>query len=233
MLHSRNSNGRHRSALQQNNIKPGRQFTGRAHHLIEDMAGRPKSFDVDIALNAFVDVFWSKGYNATSIDDLQAVAGIKRGSFYAAFGGKKEVYRCVMDRYWADVAEIGLASLEDGETPIDGIAGFIRYVGAFMTENTARGCLLLSSAATTAPSQTDPTAVTSHMNRLKTRLTDNLKKDPTLATATPDHIEGICAYVLTILMGLNAMARTGHDTGAIRAAAEFAADTLQTKDVRS
>lgn len=178
-------------------------------------------------MNAFVDVFWSKGYNATSIDDLQDVAGIKRGSFYAAFGSKDEVFQSVLERYWNTVTEPGLTCLEQNKSALDGIADFVRHAGRSMSENSARGCLLLSSAPLSSTPPKDYGAVKERMTRLEQRLKDRLTADPVLAASGTDRIETIWAYILTVLMGLNAMARAGHDADAIRRAADLAASTLQ------
>lgn len=58
-----------------------------------------KNFDVDIARNRAKALFWSKGYEATSMDDLLKCMDINRGSFYATFGSKQDLYLDVLRRY--------------------------------------------------------------------------------------------------------------------------------------
>ncbi|MWC31174.1 TetR/AcrR family transcriptional regulator [Paenibacillus sp. MMS18-CY102] len=60
---------------------------------------RPREFDEQQALSAAMQVFWEKGYEATSISDLTASMGIQRPSLYAAFGGKKELFEAVLHKY--------------------------------------------------------------------------------------------------------------------------------------
>ncbi|MEL7529080.1 MAG: TetR/AcrR family transcriptional regulator, partial [Pseudomonadota bacterium] len=110
------------------------------------MAGRPKTFDTEEALEAFVDVFWTKGYQGTSVDDLQEAAGIKRGSFYAAFGCKDEVFNTVLQKYWDEATALGLKQMDAEAVPLKAVAALVRHVGLFMTRNTPRGCLLLTSS---------------------------------------------------------------------------------------
>src|SRR5215203_5543280 len=66
--------------------------------------GRPRNFALDEALEKAMVVFWSKGYEGTSIPDLTAAIGINRPSLYAAFGNKENLFRKVLDRYRTDPA---------------------------------------------------------------------------------------------------------------------------------
>src|SRR5580693_3838248 len=61
--------------------------------------GRPRSFDVDKALDRALQVFWRKGYEGTSLSDLTRAVGVNRPSLYAAFGDKEALFRKALDRY--------------------------------------------------------------------------------------------------------------------------------------
>ncbi len=58
-----------------------------------------KRFDPDRALEAALQVFWSRGYEQASAQDLVEAMGINRGSWYATFGSKAELYRLALQRY--------------------------------------------------------------------------------------------------------------------------------------
>src|SRR5258708_18681077 len=61
--------------------------------------GRPRSFDIDSALDRVLLVFWRKGYEGASLSDLTKAGGVNRPSLYAAFGDKKALFRKALDRY--------------------------------------------------------------------------------------------------------------------------------------
>ena len=61
--------------------------------------GRPRNFNIDIALEQALLLFWRKGYLGTSLTDLTEAMGINRPSLYAAFGNKETLFRKALDRY--------------------------------------------------------------------------------------------------------------------------------------
>lgn len=72
--------------------------------------GRPRSFDIDEALDRALEVFWRKGYEGASLPDLTAAMRINRPSLYAAFGNKEALFHKALDRYAAGpAAHVGKA----------------------------------------------------------------------------------------------------------------------------
>lgn len=64
--------------------------------------GRPRAFDAQRALARARDLFWARGYAATSIQDLVDELGVQRGSLYAAFGDKRDLYLKAVELYAAE-----------------------------------------------------------------------------------------------------------------------------------
>lgn len=60
---------------------------------------RPKEFDPDQIADAAMQVFWQRGYAATSIQDLVEGTGLSRSSLYNAFDSKHGLYTCALKRY--------------------------------------------------------------------------------------------------------------------------------------
>src|SRR5690348_10212571 len=61
--------------------------------------GRPRSFNLETALDRALQLFWKKGYEGTSLSDLTRAMHINRPSLYAAFGDKESLFRKTLDRY--------------------------------------------------------------------------------------------------------------------------------------
>ena len=64
--------------------------------------GRPREFDEEAALEAAMDAFWQKGYEATSLSDLCTCTGLHKGSLYQAFGDKHQLFMRALLHY-ADI----------------------------------------------------------------------------------------------------------------------------------
>ncbi len=58
--------------------------------------GRPRNFDENAALEKAIQVFWSKGYDGVTIDDLVAGMGVGRPSLYSVFGDKRTIFLRVL-----------------------------------------------------------------------------------------------------------------------------------------
>src|SRR6185312_10353403 len=85
---------------------------------------RPRAFDEAQVLGAAADVFWAKGYEATSTRDLSAVTGLTTSSIYAAFGDKRELFHRALDHYLTQTLRANIARLEQGASPSRAIADF-------------------------------------------------------------------------------------------------------------
>jgi AcrR family transcriptional regulator len=61
--------------------------------------GRPRAFDLDLAVDRALELFWRQGYAATTVADLTTAIGINPPSLYKAFGSKQELFERVVHRY--------------------------------------------------------------------------------------------------------------------------------------
>src|ERR1700756_2736903 len=99
--------------------------------------GRPRSFDELEALERATQVFWAKGYDGVTIDDLVDAMGVGRPSLYAIFGDKRTLFLRVL-RAYAEKKGAGAAkALLSPQTLRASIASFLRHAVESVTEE---GC---------------------------------------------------------------------------------------------
>ncbi len=109
--------------------------------------GRPRSFDERDALEKATQVFWSKGYDGVTIDDLVAGMGVGRPSLYSVFGDKRTLFLRVLREYAETKGALAAKALLSPRTLRDALAAFLRHIVTTATEKgSARGCLLLCVA---------------------------------------------------------------------------------------
>jgi TetR/AcrR family transcriptional repressor of nem operon len=109
---------------------------------------RPKEFERDVVLDRAMRVFWSRGYEATSIQHLVDRMGIQRGSLYDTFGDKRALFFAAIERYDRVVTAKLMAALDEPASGKDAIGKFFRLkVELALESGRPRGCLVTNSAA--------------------------------------------------------------------------------------
>ena len=109
--------------------------------------GRPRSFDERDALEKATQVFWSKGYDGVTIDDLVAGMGVGRPSLYSIFGDKRTLFLRVLKAYAETKGALAAKALFSPRTLRDSLAAFLKHAVETATEEgCAQGCLLVCVA---------------------------------------------------------------------------------------
>ncbi len=107
--------------------------------------GRSKEFDPEVALQQALELFWERGYEATSMADLVDRLGIARASIYATFGGKRELYLKALERYDRQREVVGPLSQPGPALPA--IRAFLDgYVAECLADEARRGCMVVNTA---------------------------------------------------------------------------------------
>jgi len=108
---------------------------------------RPREFDADAALESATRVFWARGFENASLDDLCAATGLNRSSLYAAFGDKRSLYLRALSRY-EEGSAARIAAAFAGKPVQRGLAGFLAdLVDAIVEGPGRRGCFIGNCAA--------------------------------------------------------------------------------------
>lgn len=173
--------------------------------------GRPREFDIDVALTAALNVFWSKGYEGASLTDLTEAMGITRPSLYAAFGNKESLFRKTLDLYEQEKLSYTRRALE--APTAKGVAE--RLLRGAMenqcSECEPKGCLgVISSVACGAEAEAIREEVIARRASSHKALVDRLergKDDGDLPRETD--ITGLTSYLFAIMQGMAVQAGAG------------------------
>jgi TetR/AcrR family transcriptional repressor of nem operon len=108
---------------------------------------KEKLFDEDTVLERAMELFWSKGYNGTSMDELTRATGLSRSSIYNSFGDKHALFMRSIRFYQAQQQRALLEAVEkDNESPLKKIRKVFRYMeDLILTDELRKGCLVVNS----------------------------------------------------------------------------------------
>jgi AcrR family transcriptional regulator len=108
--------------------------------------GRPRGFNYDEALDRAMHVFWRKGFEGASLNDLTAVMGLQPASLYKAFGNKRALFEKALARYLAGPVAFVHDALNE-PTAIAVAKCILRRTAEFLTEGRSRsGCMTIQAA---------------------------------------------------------------------------------------
>lgn len=185
---------------------------------------RPKEFDPDKALDRAVGLFWSKGYEATSIQDLVEALGINRSSLYSTFGDKHSLYLAAIDRYCQGVVDPAVAELDGASSPYGAIRRLFLAIPAKAEKGRRRrGCLLCNAAVERAPVDAAVQAeVLGGLGRLGTAFRRALSR-ARAAGEIPAAVEpsAFADYLLSGYFGLIVLAKAGRKPAQLKRTAEL------------
>ena len=110
--------------------------------------GRPRTFNREQALNSAMEIFWERGYEGTTLTELQrAMGGITAPSLYAAFGSKEELFRESVELYSKIQSNRFLKTLTDKSTARESVEAFLMAMAeSFSQADKPRGCLVILGA---------------------------------------------------------------------------------------
>lgn len=190
---------------------------------------RPREFDRDAALGAAMELFWEKGFAATSTDHLVKAMGIGRQSLYNAFGDKRQLYIEVLQAYQQRSIGGHLKRLDDPASPLEGILALLDGLAPRDRRLRALGCFGVSSIGEFGTS--DPElrrAGEAGGALLRRRIAERMREGQALGEIDPnlDADEG-AAFVLVSMMGLQVSARAGAGAKDMQRLAAFAVERLK------
>jgi len=108
---------------------------------------RPKAYEPDAALQSAMQLFWTDGFEITSIPKLEKRLGINRFSIYDAFGSKRKLFLKALESYTGMLIDTLVEPLESGTDGLGDLERFLsRFQRLFLGQKAPRGCLLCNTA---------------------------------------------------------------------------------------
>jgi TetR/AcrR family transcriptional regulator, transcriptional repressor for nem operon len=113
---------------------------------------RAKEFNPEDALDKAMQVFWHKGYEATSVEDLLKAMDLNRGSLYDTFGDKRQLFLKVMDRYCTSFVGPKLSLLDQPGPALPTLHRFINgMIEGGLADPQRRGCFISNTVMELSP----------------------------------------------------------------------------------
>ena len=180
-------------------------------------SGRPLEYDPEKELDAAMNVFWSRGYEGTSLHDLLTATGLSKSSFYQAFSSKHEAFQRALSHYCDALTMRLREKLQSADSGWDFIESvLLSAAGEARGANDPRGCMIVNVATEFSTRDTRITALVAEgvkrvaqifiaaVKRAQDEGRIAIDKDPNL----------LGRYVLSSLSGLRTMVKAGSSHGA-------------------
>jgi AcrR family transcriptional regulator len=193
------------------------------------MAG-VRQFDEDSAFTEALDVFWRKGFRATSMIDLAEATGVQRGSLYNAYGDKEEIFMRVFERYTERFVAGARQALSKPDVRESLLAFFTFAIASLAQGTPSRGCLSTKTAIEIVPESP-------RLREALQKMIDELEATVLSALETADAKTRLAipaaqaaSIVVTMTRGIAVMERIYGDTKALKQTTSALVDALVPKD---
>ncbi|MDH6259281.1 TetR/AcrR family transcriptional regulator [Bradyrhizobium sp. BR13661] len=189
------------------------------------MAGRPREFDREAALEAAMLLFWRKGYAAASMNDLCEAMGVRSPSLYAAFESKEALYLAAFEHYVATEAPPVWDRLGEGATAREGIANLLTAAAEILPKSriAPAGCMAVLGAV----SDDWPAPIARAVRKVRLEMLGNLRARIAAATASGElpaatDTEALSRLYLSVYEGMAIQAKDGATQAELSAVAKAA-----------
>lgn len=192
---------------------------------------RPKEFNPEKAIAKAMHVFWYKGYEAASIEDLLNAMDINRGSLYATFGGKRDLFLKAMDHYCGEGGVGGRFSIlhQSGPSLLQIRRFFDAILDFVLSDPLRRGCLITNTVMELAPHDKNiGKKLSGRIQMLEDTFFELLTRAKRKGELAKDKDPRALARVLvTVMQGMIVMTKAGTPTDLVRQTAKTALTILE------
>ncbi len=192
--------------------------------------GRPLEYDPDTVLDSAMNIFWDKGYEATSLQDLLHGMKISKSSLYQGFKSKHNLFLLCIKRYREITVADMQERLQSSQQGIDFIAKTFSIVIKEVNEvANPKGCLVTNTASEFAQSDTNIAAtIAQGLAEFKDMFYRAVQKGQEDGSIRQDiEPELLANYLVTNMNGLRTMVKAGTDTTILKNITEVIVDTVR------
>lgn len=185
---------------------------------------RKKEFDEYEVLHRAMEIFWHKGYEATSVQDLVDQMGINRGSLYGTFSDKRALFLAAIQYYDQTIVTAVVRVLQSPGSPRAAIENYVRSVAEGAAQDRDRtGCFLTNSAVEVGPHDSEAEQrLKASLQRIEAAFLDALIAARQMGElGTRRDLRDMARFLTSSLQGLRVMARVNPDRDALRAVADI------------
>jgi TetR/AcrR family transcriptional repressor of nem operon len=184
-----------------------------------------KNFDVDQTLDKAMQLFWARGYEATSMQDLVDGMGINRGSIYSTYGDKRQLFLAALNRYDVECRKTQLEALEQQLSPKAAInALFQSWIDRVVSDIGNSGCFLTNTALELAAHDEDVGAIVANsqceIENFFARMVARGQQEGEISTSLSP--EKTAQSLLATLIGLLVLSRSRPDRKLLESVADGA-----------
>lgn len=181
--------------------------------------GRPLEFDPETALESAMNVFWTQGYEQTSMQDLLGAMGLSKSSLYQAFGGKQQLFRQCVARYADQFAKKQREELAAAPSGRQFIEAFLNSVLEDVNgRSKPRGCLVMNTASEFAQSEPEIARdVAQSIKRFRTVLRAAVERAQREGDIAPErNAQALANYLVSSMSGLKTQAKAGASAATLK-----------------
>ncbi len=175
---------------------------------------RTKVFDEEIVLNKAVNLFWEKGYNGTSAQDLVNELGISRSSLYDTYGDKYQLFKNSLLQYRKQFAGAMIEMIDksvDYEKTLKDVFQYV--VTESLQEKFSKGCFMVNSSIELAPHNLEiAEIVNENMQDIEDALFSLIKKGQDIGQFSKSHsARSLARFIFNAISGLRVASKSGAD----------------------
>ena len=188
-----------------------------------------KQFNVGEILDKAMQAFWTRGYEAPSMQDLVDRTGVNRASLYATYGDKRALFLAALHRYDENMRKALIAELQTESSPRDAIRRLFEvFVEQAVTKKDRRGCFLTNTALELATHDVAIGRIVANaQSEIETFFTRMIIKAKELGDVSASLKPVPCARgLLASLLGLVVLSRSRPDPVLLRTVVEDAMKRL-------